>query len=105
MDSYDSMDEGIDPRIFLIRGEKVMLDQDLARLYQIPTKRLNEQVTRNIDRFPSDFMFPLTTQEFRNLRSQLATSSSGWGGRRGLPRAFTEHGIAMLSSVLQSDSA
>ncbi len=95
----------LESRIFIIRGQKVMLDEDLAHLYQIPTKRLNEQVTRNVDRFPVDFMFSLTNQEFENLKSQIATSSSVWGGRRKLPRAFTEQGIAMLSSVLQSTRA
>lgn len=95
----------IESKIYIIRGAKVMLDEDLARLYQVPTKRLNEQVSRNIDRFPADFAFSLTNQEFENLKSQFATSSLTWGGRRKLPRAFTEQGIAMLSSVLQSDRA
>jgi hypothetical protein len=81
----------------------VMLDQDLAELYDVPTKRLNEQVKRNIDRFPGDFMFQLTDEEFENLRSQIATSS--WGGRRVPPYAFTEHGVLMLSSVLNSERA
>jgi len=80
-----------------------MLDQDLAELYQVPTKRLNEQVKRNIGRFPVDFMFQLTEEEFENLRSQIATSS--WGGRRVAPYAFTEHGVLMLSSVLNSERA
>jgi len=80
-----------------------MLDQDLADLYDVPTKRLNEQVKRNIGRFPSDFMFHLTDEEFENLRSQFATSS--WGGRRVAPYAFTEHGVLMLSSVLNSERA
>ena len=83
-------DEAIMNRIYMIRGQKVMLDEDLADLYQVPTKRLNEQVKRNIDRFPADFMFQLTEEEFENLKSQFATSS--WGGRRKLPSAFTEHG-------------
>ena len=82
-----------------------MLDENLAQLYQVSTKRLNEQVTRNLDRFPRDFMFSITIQEVNNLKSQFATSSLGWGGRRKLPRAFTEQGIAMLSSVLQSPQA
>lgn len=82
-----------------------MLDYDLAELYQVPTKRLNEQVSRNLERFPEDFMFSLTYQEVANLKSQIATSSLEWGGRRKLPRAFTEQGIAMLSSVLQSPTA
>jgi hypothetical protein len=90
-------------KICYIRGYKVMLDQDLAELYQVPTKRLNEQVKRNIARFPKDFMFQLTEEEFENLRSQFATSS--WGGRRVAPYAFTEHGVLMLSSVLKSERA
>jgi hypothetical protein len=90
-------------KIYYIRGLKVMLDQDLADLYDVPTKRLNEQVKRNIDRFPDDFMFQLTDEEFENLRSQFATSS--WGGRRVAPYAFTEHGVLMLSSVLNSERA
>lgn len=94
----------IDSKIYLIRGEKVMLDYDLAELYQVPTKRLNEQVRRNLKRFPPDFYFPLSIQEVTALRSQFATSSS-WGGQRYLPQAFTEQGIAMLSSVLNSDRA
>lgn len=77
-----------------------MLDADLAELYQVTTKRLNEQVSRNLARFPEDFAFQLTTDDAANLRSQFATSS--WGGRRYLPYVFTEHGVAMLSSVLKS---
>ena len=86
-----------------IRGEKVMLDFDLARLYQVETRRLNEQVRRNLDRFPDDFMFQLTKDEYSDLISQNATSS--WGGRRKPPLAFTGLGISMLSSVLTSDVA
>lgn len=97
-------------KIHLIRNHKVMLDFDLAELYQVETGRLNEQVKRNIDRFPEDFMFQLTELEWENLMSQFATSSpptgrAGWGGRRKLPFAFTEHGVLMLSSVLSSDRA
>ena len=99
--------ESIENKIFLIRGQKVMLDQDLARLYGVLTKRLNEQVKRNFNRFPADFMFQLTTDEAdqlpKNLRSHYATSKAG--GRRYLPYAFTEQGIAMLSSVLKSERA
>lgn len=95
--------ETILPSVFVVRGVKAMLDTDLAALYGVETKRLNEQVKRNIRRFPEDFMFQLTKQEFNILKSQNATSS--WGGRRTLPYAFTEHGIAMLSSVLNSDQA
>lgn len=95
--------ERIAARIYLIRGESVMLDSDLAELYGVSTKRLNEQVSRNLDRFPNDFMFQLTPAEFANLKSQIATSS--WGGRRTRPRAFSEHGVAMLSAVLRSRQA
>jgi hypothetical protein len=96
-------DELIVTKIYFIRGQKVMLDEDLAELYQVATGRLNEQVKRNIARFPLDFMFSLTEEEFKNLKSQNATSS--WGGRRKLPNAFTEHGVLMLSSVLNSERA
>ena len=97
--------ETIEDKIFLIRGCKVMLDSDLAKLDQVPTKRLNEAVRRNRSRFPQDFMFQLDVEEMGNLRSQSATSSSGHGGRRRPPYAFTEHGVAMLSSVLTSERA
>jgi hypothetical protein len=90
-------------RIYVVRGQKVMLDEDLAAMYGVETRRLNEQVKRNRKRFPSDFMFTLTGKEFDNLMSQNATSS--WGGRRKLPYAFTEQGVAMLSSILNSDTA
>jgi hypothetical protein len=89
--------------IHIIRGQKVMFDEDLARLYAVPTKRLNEQVHRNKKRFPPDFMFELTLREVEDLRSQIATSS--WGGRRYRPNAFTEQGVAMLSTVLNSERA
>lgn len=97
----------IESQIYLIRGLKVMLDHDLAELYGVPTHRLNEQVRRNIERFPADFMFPLTNQEFAILISQFAISKKveGRGGRRKPPLVFTEQGIAMLSSVLHSDRA
>ncbi len=91
-------------KIHLIRGMKVMIDSDLAELYQVETKRLNEQVRRNLNRFPVDFMFELSKGEWRNLKSQNATSSQ-WGGRRSPPIAFTEHGVLMLSSVLNSNRA
>ena len=97
--------EIIERKIYLIRGSKVMLDSDLATLYQVPTKALNQAVRRNLDRFPTDFMFQLNEEEMGNLRSQTVTSSSGHGGRRHLPYAFTEHGVAMLSSVLASKRA
>jgi ORF6N domain len=90
-------------RIYVVRGEKVILDEDLAEMYKVETRRLNEQVKRNSKRFPKDFMFTLTTKEYENLKSQNATSS--WGGRRKLPNAFTEQGVAMLSSILNSDVA
>ena len=95
--------ESITSRIHFIRGHRVLLDRDLAELYGVPTKRLKEQVRRNSKRFPEDFMFELTNQEVRNLRSQFATSS--WGGARYVPIAFTEQGVAMLSSVLHSKRA
>ena len=98
--------------IMLIRGQKVMLDEDLADLYEVETKALNRAVKRNLDRFPEDFMFQLTAKEFADLRFQSGTSSlrsqigtSRWGGRRYLPFAFTEQGVAMLSSVLRSRRA
>jgi phage regulator Rha-like protein len=89
----------------LIRGERVILDADLAELYGIETRRLNEQVRRNIERFPQDFMFQLSAEEFSNLKSHFATSRSGWGGRRKLPFAFTEHGAIMAASVLNTPRA
>ncbi|WP_426670941.1 ORF6N domain-containing protein [Mucilaginibacter sp. McL0603] len=96
-------DELVMDKIYLIREQKVMLDEDLAELYGVETRRLNEQVGRNIDRFPEDFMFRLNEEEFANLKSHFATSS--WGGRRTPPYAFTEHGVLMLSSVLNSKQA
>lgn len=93
--------EHIQSRILLIRGQKVILDSDLAELYGVPPKRLNEQVKRNIERFPPDFMFQLSAEETANLRSQFATSSGSWGGRRYPPYAFTEHGAIMAASVLR----
>lgn len=95
--------ESVAQRIFLIRGNKVILDSDLAELYGIKTKEFNKSVRRNISRFPPDFMFRLTKDELENLRFQFGTSS--WGGRRYLPYAFTEHGVAMLSAVLRSPRA
>ena len=95
----------IEDKIFLIRKGKVMLDSDLAELYGVTTKRLNEQVRRNLDRFPKDFMFQLTKAEDQNLKSQIATSKKGHGGKRKLPYAFTEHDAIMLASVLNSERA
>jgi hypothetical protein len=97
--------EAIERRIYLIRGQKVMTDSDLAELYQSQTSRLNEAVKRNRDRFPEDFMFQLTPTEAGSLLSQNAIAKAGRGGRRNLPYAFTEHGVAMLSSVLNSTRA
>lgn len=96
-------DEAIINKIYLIRGQKVMLDKDLAEMYGVETKILKQAVKRNKERFPKDFMFTLTQKEFQNLRSQIVTSS--WGGVRYLPTAFTEQGVAMLSGVLNSDTA
>ncbi len=96
-------EEIIERRICVINGHNVMFDFDLADLYGVPTKVLNQAVTRNKDRFPADFMFRLSAADFENLKSQTVTSS--WGGRRHPPRAFTEHGILMLSSVLRSKRA
>ncbi|OFV93156.1 MAG: DNA-binding protein [Acidobacteria bacterium RIFCSPLOWO2_12_FULL_65_11] len=96
--------ERIERAILVLRGHRVMLDADLAALYQVETKALVRAVTRNIERFPADFMFRLSADEFENLRRQFGTSSS-WGGRRHLPYAFTEQGVAMLSSVLGSARA
>ncbi|HEY6260431.1 MAG TPA: ORF6N domain-containing protein [Nitrospiraceae bacterium] len=97
--------ERIEQTILLIRGHNVMLDSDLAQLYGVTVGRLNEGVKRNENRFPSDFMFQLTKAEFENLKSQIAISSSKWGGRRHAPYVFTEQGVAMLSSVLRSKRA
>ena len=88
-----------------IRGQKVILDGDLAGVYGVATRRLNEQVKRNAERFPLDFMFQLTTEEFKILMSQNATSRSGYGGRRKLPFVFTEHGAIMAANVLKSERA
>jgi ORF6N domain-containing protein len=93
----------IENRILIVRGHKVMLDRDLADLYGVTTANLNKAVSRNLDRFPSDFMLRLTKQEVTNLKFHFGTSS--WGGTRKLPRVFTEHGVAMLSSVLRSKRA
>ena len=95
--------EHIEQRIFVIRGQRVMLDKDLASLYGVATFNLNKAVIRNIERFPEDFMFQLTKKEFKSLIFHFGISS--WGGTRKLPRVFTEHGILMLSSVLSSKRA
>ena len=91
--------------ILFIRGKKVILDSDLAALYGVETRRLNEQVRRNNDKFPEDFMFQLTQEEFANLKSQIATSSLGWGGRRKAPLVFTEHGALQAANVIRSAQA
>ena len=96
-------DEVIKNKIYMFRGSKVMLDRDLADLYEIETKQLKRAVRRNISRFPDDFMFELSPEEFNYLRSQIGTSS--WGGARYVPMAFTEHGVIMLASVLNSERA
>jgi len=95
--------EKIAAKIVIVRDKKVMIDNDLAMLYGVKTGRLNEQVSRNIKRFPEDFMFQLTKEEVLNLKSHFATSS--WGGARKLPRVFTQEGVAMLSSALNSERA
>jgi len=95
----------ISSKILTLRGQQVMIDSDLAELYQVTLKRLNEQVKRNDDRFPHDFMFQLRKDEYENLRSQFATSNKGRGGRRYMPYVFTEEGIYMLATVLNSKVA
>src|ERR1700740_2909405 len=92
-------------RILILRNQKVILDADLAELYGVPVKRLNEQLKRNPQRFPADFLFTLTRAEYQNLRSQNAASGSAHGGRRYLPHAFTEHGAIMAATVLNSKRA
>ncbi|MFL5754059.1 MAG: ORF6N domain-containing protein [Bacteroidia bacterium] len=98
-------DEVIINKIYFIRGHKVMLDSDLAELYQVETKRLKEQVKRNIERFPAQYLFELTEKESESLRSQFATSKAGRGGNRYLSMVFTEHGVLQLSNVLKSKRA
>jgi hypothetical protein len=95
----------IEQAIHLVRGQRVMVDSDLAKLYGVKTSRLNEQLSRNKERFPEDFAFQLTHQEFLSLMSQIAISKTGRGGRRKLPWVFTEQGVAMLSSILRSPAA
>jgi hypothetical protein len=97
--------ERIEHAILVLRGQKVMLDSELAALYEVPVKALNQAVKRNLDRFPEDFMFQLSQEEATSLRSQSVTSKAGRGGRRTEPYAFTEQGVAMLSSVLHSPRA
>jgi len=97
--------ERIERAIYLARGEKMMLDSDLATLYGVTTARLNQQVNRNIERFPEDFMFQLTNEEFKGLMLQIATSKKGRGGRRKRPLVFTEHGAIMAANLLNSKRA
>jgi phage regulator Rha-like protein len=97
--------ENVEQKILSIRGERVMIDSDLAEIYQVETKNLNRAVKRNLDRFPIDFMFQLTKDETKSLRFQIGTSNEGRGGRRYLPYVFTEHGAVMLASVLNSQTA
>lgn len=97
--------ENIIRKIYVLRGHKVMVDSDLAEMYGVETKVFNQAVKRNQARFPHDFMFQLSEEEFEALRSQFVTSNDGRGGRRYLPYVFTEQGVAMLSSVLKSDRA
>ena len=97
--------EHIAQSILILRGQRVLLDNDLAALYGVPTKRFNEQVKRNLGRFPPDFMFQLSEEEVEILRSHFATSRSGWGGRRYAPHAFTEHGAIMAAMILNSRHA
>ncbi|MBP4137276.1 ORF6N domain-containing protein [Flavobacterium geliluteum] len=105
-DQSQLSEETISNKIYFIRNQKVMMDTDLAALYEVETKRLNEQVKRNLSRFPEDFMFQLTENEYNSLRSQIATLKKGRGThQKYLPFVFTEHGILMLSSVLKSDKA
>ena len=97
--------KGIENVIYFIRGQKVILDEDLAVLYGVSTKRFNEQIRRNIDRFPEDFAFQLIGEEWATLRSQIATSNTKRGGRRYIPFVFTEHGVVMAANVLRSERA
>ena len=103
LDMTELLTTNIEDKIITIRGQQVMLDRDLAGIYQVETKVLNQAVKRNIEKFPTDFMFQLTKEEFENLKSQFVTSS--WGGIRKLPFVFTEHGCFQASSVLKSDIA
>ena len=99
------IESNIESLIYTIRGQKIMLDADLAMLYEVDTGSLNRAVKRNVERFPDDFMLQVTEEEYENLKCQIGISSSWGGRRRSLPYAFTEHGVAMLSSVLKSKKA
>ena len=100
---YAILETLVTSKIYIVRNKKIMLDRDLAELYEVETRVLNQAVSRNIERFPEEFMFQLTYNEFEILKSQIVTSS--WGGTRKMPSAFTEYGVAMLSSVLRSKRA
>src|SRR3989344_7255665 len=100
---YELITNNIKSKIYTIRNTQVMLDSDLAEIYNVKTKALNQAVKRNSERFPENFMFRISNSEFENLKSQFVTAS--WGGRRDLPYVFTEQGVAMLSGVLKSDTA
>ena len=103
--NYLLLSERIERLVLLVRGQKVMLDSDLAKIYGVSTTRLNQQIKRNMSRFPEDFIFKLTNEEFRTLMLQNATSNTSRGGRRKLPYAFTEHGAIMIANVLKSKRA
>lgn len=105
MNDLITLPENIGPRLIMLRNQPVLLDSDVAAIFGVETKRVNEAVRRNIEKFPKDYMFTLDTQEIANLRSQIATSSSSWGGSRHEPKAFTEKGLYMLATVLKSKQA
>lgn len=105
MKTITTLPENIGPRLIMLRNQPVLLDRDVAKIYCVETKRINEVVKNNLDKFPSDYMFVLNESEFANLRSLLTTSSSGHGGTRYAPRAFTEKGLYMLATLLRSKQA
>lgn len=105
MNDLITLPENIGPRLIMLRNQPVLLDRDVAKIYGVETKRINEVVKNNLDKFPSDYMFVLSDSEFANLRSLVTTSSSGHGGTRYAPRAFTEKGLYMLATLLRSKQA
>lgn len=105
MNDLITLPENIGPRLIMLRNQPVLLDSDVAAIFGVETKRVNEAVRRNLEKFPKDYMFTLDTQEIANLRSQIATSSSSWGGSRHEPKAFTEKGLYMLATILKSKQA
>lgn len=105
MNDLITLPENIGPRLIMLRNQPVLLDSDVAAIFGVETKRVNEAVRRNLEKFPKDYMFTLDTQEIANLRSQFATSSSNWGGSRHEPKAFTEKGLYMLATILKSKQA